>query len=956
MLVTLALFCYLTSMLCGSHLLGAFVAGMCFVGVGRSRQVWRVQLKRIRAWCVRIFYAATVGFAVPITAMASGHVIGRGLLLGLCGGILSKLLSTLVVRYMQGKSLSAERLAAKRASLVTRSGHVEPAQLVVGAAMVARGEFSFLIADEARRTIYAPAGELFRNTMSNDVYAVVMWALLFSVLCQPLLMRWSIAVFKRGRHHFRMTSTAPGTAGGAGAAGSETSFVMNIVGKHFPGLVTEIANSLRVSGVDVFEARITCDGLTEIAKLIVRPRGKTEDFDDEHIDQMRGAIEQLTGDKGTVVYFEQEQETHETDSVIEVQAVGEINRRGAARVITAILTEFGLHVVQGQGVTSIQTVRGFQRRIGTGAWYAINRDVKKPITEGRARRVRELLAAATSTPELKAWLSCSFMVKRIPSVACPPKPFTDFVARSPHIAARHAKKERWEIPIEQLPDAEMTSLAPVRPAPAKSGDPGGSGSLRCSSLVGSSSFCRRGNAEGTLSVSGDNGAPNFVADSPTVSDAPTPHVASSSTSNGLLAASTTCPDRGLSLDDKLRAATALSGSHKASFDTEIKSSSQEANAAPCAFSPSAAIAAVSDALRAPFNGPPAEPPKGPKREVRARRNSFSIRSSTAAAAISIANRRSSKSYPRTLGPNSEQPVRPMPTTQDILRDVNLHGLDVTSFAQRILTENALENDSNKWKNARRRSVLQRINTCTSLDAIMHRPQRTSDRLSEGNLPSISADHVPGGLTAARNARGTRIQSGPSPATLDARLLVGARDVRERRVRSLTDSSERSSTPTAAPRSVGSSPAAQSVLGLNMMQRRGSRQQGAESNPTGGSLRAGRFQRDRRLSSSESISSFASFSASGGSKGPLSSLVARLGGLALDRSSHGARDAEGEGAYAASRVSSDCEATGAPASGLLAWLGMGSAEQAGKAAEDDRLRRDGKHRPRYAEAFERPLDA
>jgi Kef-type K+ transport system membrane component KefB len=159
MLVTLVLCCYLTAMLCGNHLLGAFVGGMCFVRVGRSRQVWRVQLKRIRAWCVRIFYAATVGFAVPITSMADGSLIFQGLLLGLCGGIFAKLLSPLTIRFMAGKALQAERLAARKASALTRSGHVEPAQLIVGASMVARGEFSFLIADEARRTLYAPSGQ-----------------------------------------------------------------------------------------------------------------------------------------------------------------------------------------------------------------------------------------------------------------------------------------------------------------------------------------------------------------------------------------------------------------------------------------------------------------------------------------------------------------------------------------------------------------------------------------------------------------------------------------------------------------------------------------------------------------------------------------------------------------------------------------------------------------------------
>ena len=86
----------------------------------------------------------------------------------------------------------------------------------------------------------------------------------------------------------------------------------------------------------------------------------------------------------------------ERDCVIEVMAVGEIHRRGAARLITALMGEWGLHVVQGQGVTSIQTVRGFQRRIGTAAWYAINKGGHSPISQARVRQVRQHCTVYTS--------------------------------------------------------------------------------------------------------------------------------------------------------------------------------------------------------------------------------------------------------------------------------------------------------------------------------------------------------------------------------------------------------------------------------------------------------------------------------------------------------------------------------------------------------------------------------
>ena len=70
----------------GSHLLGAFVAGMCFVNVPRSHQVWVAQLKRIIRWLIRIFFSATVGFAVPLSQMFTLDAFLRGLVIGVGPG------------------------------------------------------------------------------------------------------------------------------------------------------------------------------------------------------------------------------------------------------------------------------------------------------------------------------------------------------------------------------------------------------------------------------------------------------------------------------------------------------------------------------------------------------------------------------------------------------------------------------------------------------------------------------------------------------------------------------------------------------------------------------------------------------------------------------------------------------------------------------------------------------
>ena len=64
----------------GSHLLGAFVAGMSFSKVNRSMFVWRQQMKRIAAWLVRLFFAATVAFSIPVGKLFSPGAFGIGLL------------------------------------------------------------------------------------------------------------------------------------------------------------------------------------------------------------------------------------------------------------------------------------------------------------------------------------------------------------------------------------------------------------------------------------------------------------------------------------------------------------------------------------------------------------------------------------------------------------------------------------------------------------------------------------------------------------------------------------------------------------------------------------------------------------------------------------------------------------------------------------------------------------
>ena len=67
-----------------SHLLGAFLAGLMFCTDHTIHHVWEDQVKRVLAWMLRIFFSATIGFAIPIGDFTSGSVLLRGFVYCIC--------------------------------------------------------------------------------------------------------------------------------------------------------------------------------------------------------------------------------------------------------------------------------------------------------------------------------------------------------------------------------------------------------------------------------------------------------------------------------------------------------------------------------------------------------------------------------------------------------------------------------------------------------------------------------------------------------------------------------------------------------------------------------------------------------------------------------------------------------------------------------------------------------
>lgn len=106
-----------------SYMLGAFLGGLQFCELASMKEVWHAQVKRIQTWLLRLFFAATVGFLIPVRHLWTPRVWSLGCLL----------LVPTVGKIQTG-------LLAKP---LTRD-----AFLTVAAAMSARGEFSFLVVRE----------------------------------------------------------------------------------------------------------------------------------------------------------------------------------------------------------------------------------------------------------------------------------------------------------------------------------------------------------------------------------------------------------------------------------------------------------------------------------------------------------------------------------------------------------------------------------------------------------------------------------------------------------------------------------------------------------------------------------------------------------------------------------------------------------------------------------------
>lgn len=158
-----------------SYLLGAFMAGMLATTWPRFADTWDELCEPVLPWLCRCFFACTVGFAVPVSALAGSG--GAGL-------IIATIVIAIISKFITG---------------FLATGCRDPKFLAytcqVGTAMVGRGELGFVQIQTALSAgiLGAP-----NSAMTQAAYGAIVWALLIASLVGPVMFRLTLKMKPRG--------------------------------------------------------------------------------------------------------------------------------------------------------------------------------------------------------------------------------------------------------------------------------------------------------------------------------------------------------------------------------------------------------------------------------------------------------------------------------------------------------------------------------------------------------------------------------------------------------------------------------------------------------------------------------------------------------------------------------------------------------------------------------------
>jgi Kef-type K+ transport system membrane component KefB len=226
---------------CGTHLWGCFIAGMSFAQHHPAHHIWVKQVKRVTCWFLRVFFACTLAWSIPIDDLFNIDSFWKGTLMGIGPCIATKVLC--------GPFMGDSRW-------------------VIGWAMVGRAEFAYFIGIMAKSM----------KMMPEKLFAILIWALLYATIFAPLVFRW-VLVGYMAKQEAEEVDAAPTHCSSASKMGSS---IHNESG-HLPDLYEEKAEEKKLEEKKTSEKlRLDClmkdDECSRLNKSLQEAQLKIDDL------------------------------------------------------------------------------------------------------------------------------------------------------------------------------------------------------------------------------------------------------------------------------------------------------------------------------------------------------------------------------------------------------------------------------------------------------------------------------------------------------------------------------------------------------------------------------------------------------------------------------------------------------------------------------------------------------
>ena len=169
-----------------SYLLGAFLSGLAFCqDCSPVDRKFRLRFEQPLAFLMQLFFAASIGFQVPVRYFGDAVVIARGFMFSLA--LLGKLAVGFLCPNFYGRQAAGDEGSGDReiAPVTPFCGAHLRDCFVVGFSMMGEAEFAFVVAFFG----------MSKGLVPSDIYASIVWAILLSTLISPLLLKATLIFF-----------------------------------------------------------------------------------------------------------------------------------------------------------------------------------------------------------------------------------------------------------------------------------------------------------------------------------------------------------------------------------------------------------------------------------------------------------------------------------------------------------------------------------------------------------------------------------------------------------------------------------------------------------------------------------------------------------------------------------------------------------------------------------------